>query len=137
MKASEHMRLGSMLQPQGFNKLFTEDGSSCAIGAIMQSSGIADSLAQVKFEVIVNIHATLRATFPILAQHPQFLPPGMAGDLDLLYGPRLTVQQTIIFLNNIARWPREQIADYLEKLEEAAEVQAAGATLKQGEYCEA
>lgn len=98
MRLSEAIRLGAMLNPQGWRRLKDFDGSTCAIGAALEAVG----------HKIIGGEADYRAArqaFPILCW---FAPRGM-------FGP--TVFETVWHLNDASGKTREQIADWVETLE--------------------
>lgn len=113
MKLSEAIRLGSMLKPQGFGELFTHLGdgrlASCAIGAaedaIYGEQNEASDYDADEGAVYVKFMGILR-TF--------------AGCPACSFGPHW-VQQVVHHLNDHHRWTREQIADWVEGIENAQE----------------
>jgi hypothetical protein len=105
MKLSEAIRLGSMIRPQGHGKLMS-DGRTCAIGAAAESAGL--SMDEEKG------WKRIRSVWPLLdetANHPCPPPPCHANDW--------VIANVIVSLNDDARWTREQIADWVETLEQA------------------
>lgn len=108
MQLHEAMRLGAVLGPQVFGKLWNEnsdDGSSCAIGSVLRSIG-AD-----KWKISSGIYpkgfTELVETFPVLitmVTHP------FGGHADKLW-------DIIIELNNYHMWSRERIAVWVQTIE--------------------
>lgn len=108
LKLSEAIRLGAMLKPQGYGMSWLTTGSvSCAVFGALQAVGAcgADS------GVLDRLRATWRDTlyFPILdmaATHP-------------VTGKTLRVRRIVFNLNDIRHWTREEIADWVESIEQA------------------
>lgn len=97
MKLSEAIRLGAMLKPQAFGKL--SDGvGTCALGAAEDAVGMS-----------------WFAAWPL--QHPAFT----AGCPACKYVPDVIDQATPAHLNDVHRWTREQIADWVESIEPSTE----------------
>lgn len=118
MKLSEAMRLGAMNGHQISYRLFDEQGGSCALGAVMFSSGAAHSLADIrKLDSIgADPREEIKKLFPILREWPTIVPDGLTREtIGRRYKP--TLFEVIIYLNNECGWSREQISDYIEKLE--------------------
>jgi hypothetical protein len=103
MRLSEAIRLGSMLHPQYFGSLFCmrigkEILASCALGAAIEATGTNN----------------MKLTFPYLAE--LVVPPiRMEHIFDL--GVKYELANAIAHLNDYARWTREDIADWVERLE--------------------
>lgn len=129
MKLSEAIRLGSMIRPQAFGSIKTHPGSgrraaTCALGA-----GLEAIKARVKVSIgrkgqfdtrgkplegrtvyTWNWPAELRPIVYALAEYPC-----LCG----ISHPSLTahVQTIIPHLNDVHRWTRQQIADWVEMVE--------------------
>jgi hypothetical protein len=107
MRLSQAIRLGAMLRPQGRAGLLV-NGKTCALGAACEAVGI--TTGQVKYDS--QAYKDLRAKWPFLdteAYHESL--PG--GD---------TVLVAIWKLNDIMGHTREQIADWVETIEEGTDV---------------
>lgn len=129
LKASEYMRLGAMLRHQVRGELFSPDGGSCAMGALMEATGTLPSFRSVpELRLMLfgaaNIDSQLktRAMFPLLGTKPK-LSPSPISELELV-GLVWDVWGVCVHLNNICGWTRERIADYLETLEALEEIPA-------------
>jgi len=97
MRLSEAIRLGAALRPQAYFALFDGVGT-CAFGAAFEANG----WAPVRWSTGWN-HADPEWRRPtnLTAVHP------------VTQGVRL-VKYIIISLNNVHRWTRERIADWVE-----------------------
>ncbi len=99
MRVHEAMRLGAMLDGQAFYQLQDRDGNTCAMGAALKA-------------------ATGKATWTDKAlafsawmvREPAVCPACTFTD---------DVMNTVVHLNNHHHWTREQIADWLQPIEEA------------------
>ena len=106
MKLSEAIRLGAMLRPQGHGGLRKSQGgvlATCALGAACDAVGIAIDASGSNMEA----YAALRARWPILREpvmHPE--DGNMERMLEITY-----------LLNDISKWSRERIADWVETVE--------------------
>lgn len=121
MILSEAIRLGSMLHPQAFGKLWCErrDGlfgpyireSTCALGAAFEAVGGYEARDFTPWSL-----------FSVSAACPQC-------------GVEATVSNQITHLNDDHRWTRERIADFIEELEQQQNsryVEAQGAEVTTG-----
>lgn len=95
MRLSEAIRLGAMLGPQLFGKLFDANGGSCAVGAAMKA---------------VGRRYVCSDDFPILNKQCNYYPVPIPREER--YGD--DVWSVIVWLNNEARWSRERIAEWVE-----------------------
>lgn len=103
MQLSEAIRLGAMIRPQCFGRLFL-NGRSCALGAAVEAAGVKLSDPQD--------YDALRARWPIL---------NVTIDDS-------TVLDTIVLSNDCSELTREQIADWVETIEaQAADLSLDGA----------
>ncbi len=108
MKLSEAMRLGAILRPQCVGRLFSSNGESCAMGAVIEACGIEDKNPHCT----VAIWNTTIERFPMLAWgHSRFVFPEMGGAY------RGDLWDAIVALNNVHKWTRERIADWVETIE--------------------
>lgn len=110
MRLSEAIRLGAMLKPQHFGSLRSDDGvATCALGAAEEASG-------ERWQVWYG-------------QHPACLQDTACPACT--YVPRFDLNQepTIAHLNDTHRWTREQIADWVETIEQQAGAQDSGGEL--------
>lgn len=114
MKLSEAIRLGAMLKPQGFGGYFVY-GKTCAMGAALDAIGqlrttyghSADA-PEVDFR---HYRLALNAAFPLLAMEPVACPRCGFATRGLV--------EAIQHLNDAPhRWTREQIADWVETIEQ-------------------
>jgi hypothetical protein len=101
MKLSELMRLGSMLRPQGFGKLMTSDGRSCAFGAAMEVLGKDTNPGHL--EELWEIF--------------DWTDEGASRDCPAACGRKGIPGGLILHLNDDHRWTREKIADWVESIE--------------------
>ena len=88
MKLSEAMRLGALLGPQAFGQFITKDGGGCAMGAAIQ--------------------ACSGAAWPVLLTYATCPACGEKNPAGAI----------IMHLNDDHRWTREQIADWVQTVEE-------------------
>lgn len=103
MKISEAMRLGAMMHPQGFGRLFdhrfndrtrqNEVISSCALGAVLDGGLLSTDLRCIEV-------------------YEKRLCPACQE-------PQANIEYIIVHLNDHHRWTREAIADWLETVESA------------------
>lgn len=105
MKLSEAIRLGAMLRPQAFGAWFSADGT-CAMGAAMDAVGLTESDYHRTWSVWPN-------TLEIRTRCPE------SRVEHCTCGPSLSIVMQC--LNDIHRWPREAIADWVEIQEKAWE----------------
>ena len=101
LKLYEAIRLGAMLRPKTKVRLFY-GGGSCAIGAAMEASGIPYN-TKLSFEEAEKVF-------------PQLLEISVRHPVDLF---RSELKRIIWDLNDNCGWTREQIATWLEPIEEA------------------
>lgn len=106
MTLSEAIRLGSMLGPQIRGHVVGPGHSSCALGAAMIA---------VRYHNRCGTPWELKALFPITASIVRC--PSCAGTPAVL-------SACIVHLNDAHRWTREQIADWVETLEQASTIRA-------------
>lgn len=110
MKLSEAIRLGAMLRPQqAFRTLFDpETGASCALGAAAEAMGLLDT---TQWNAFVGTGKG-PPEWKWIAERPyRRCPVGCARRDD--------VQELVIHLNNVHRWTRERIADWVATVEPA------------------
>lgn len=106
MKLSHAMRLGAMLKPQCYGHLSTRGSRTCAFGAAFDALGI---LAEVEETSLV---LTAPGRWPwILTEmcHP-------------VTGRTFAALNIIVLLNDQSLWTREEIADWVEKVEPAEDL---------------
>ena len=116
MTLSEAIRLGSMLGPQIRGHFVGPDHSSCALGAAMIAVGYHNRLA-TRWELKV----LLKALFPITTSIVRCPSCGAAVRTRCLVG---YLAGCIVHLNDAHRWTREQIADWVETIEQASTIRA-------------
>ena len=106
---SEYIRLGAMLRPQAFGWFF-KDGGSCAIGGVLEASGLRAYEEMMKSGP--ELQDQILARFPLLSidvTHAQI--PVKSGWI-------YNVWSAIVTLNNEPNcWSRERIADWVEGIE--------------------
>ncbi len=107
MKLSEAIRLGAMLRPQAFFRLFDRgNGGTCAMGAAADAIGALD-------------HQLNCYTSDFKSKRPNewrslFGVNPLCPTCAMTHG---SVCEVIVCLNNDQRWSREQIADWVETVE--------------------
>lgn len=107
MKFSEAIRLGAMLKPQGFRSIAANE-RTCAFGAAYEAVGILTAFLGTKD--YDRRRDLVYGAFPIIPKLPHkcfvcrafALPDGVI----------------VTHLNDQHRWTREQIADWIEKIEQ-------------------
>ena len=105
---SEAIREGAKLRPQQARNRLFEHGATCAAGAGLEAMGLTDA------DCVHGFHfgKFLIAAYPYLGREsvcPQRC-PDYVGDGSVL--------SVVTHLNDMHRWTREAIADWLEKEEE-------------------
>ena len=108
MTLSEAIRLGAMLSPQGFSG--TSVDGRCALASAADACGIPD-LAKGS---LINYKA-LKERFPVLVDEMMRCPVARQEYCLLL---TREVMGIIYHLNDVHRWTREAIADWVETLEQ-------------------
>jgi hypothetical protein len=104
VKLSEAMRLGSMLRPQVSGGFM--DQGSCALGAISDAVGIAAVAGDRPY---VN-YCALRKALPML--------DSVVATPECDGVRQRELYEAIYVLNDIHQWTREQIADWVETIEQ-------------------
>ncbi len=110
MKLSEAIRLGSMVHPQGIGKLRSvnlsnEVISTCALGAAYVASGLDIVTHTDNYDELIQL-------YPILSK--RVIQPLLGTGMELVH--------LIYWLNDSQRWTREAIADWVQTIEDEAEV---------------
>mgnify|MGYP001594985193 CR=1 FL=1 len=111
MKLSEAIRLGAAISPQTFYTLRNRLGGTCALGSAAAASGI--SLIKAESEIC----ATLRHMYPDLDYIIPICPVCLVRHISVgVVGEIVSCKciDIIIHLNDIHKWTREQIADWIE-----------------------
>lgn len=122
---SEYMRLGAMLRPQAFGCLFDGVGT-CANGAALEAMGWKPN----------------RDSLDAWDAREDLVPILQTVAIDPIGGYPTYVGLIIVDLNNIHRWTRERIADWVESIERerglipAADAPALSVTLGPAEAAE-
>ncbi len=111
MKLSEAIRLGAMLKPQAFGDMSIS--GSCALQSAAEALGLRHRM---------SIYCELPDIYPHLESLIVDLPDGLTGFMN---GPRVPLIEAIYTLNDIAKWTRERIADWVETIEREQEAAAA------------
>ena len=109
MKLSEAIRLGSMATVQGFGgaSILSND-APCALGAARLAIGGRAWCQLEAYDIIYR-------SFPISERE---MP--MPSELQEKYGKVSRISRTIWLLNDICKWSREAIADWVETIEAEA-----------------
>lgn len=106
MRLSEAIRLGSMLKPQAFD-YYAFDGGTCALGAAAEACSIdARTVGQVDIARLSEQHEWSLEKF---YEVPCPVCDVNHGDCD--------DENVIAHLNDVHRWTRERIADWVETVE--------------------
>ena len=111
MRLSEAIRLGALLKPQAFEKLFDGHGT-CAIGSAMDACG--DALSAYFCNAIQD--EIIHQRWPVLGQAGVRCPACWAGQY-VEHGSSDNVLCNITTLNDRHYWTREQIAEWVATLE--------------------
>lgn len=116
LRLSEAIRFGGMLKPQCIGFFDIETGGVCALTGAYEASG--QKLNLTKYGVPARIMAYLEKNYPILQK--KVLHPYLNLDDNKPYITKLT---SIIYqLNDIKGFTRDQIADYVEYIENLDEI---------------
>ncbi len=108
MKLSEAIRLGAMATEQGFGApSIASNEAPCALGAARIAAGLGDHCA-------VDCYSVLAYRWPVLYR---MVANPVAGRMEY-------VVDAIWSLNDVHRWTREQIADWIETIEAQHETPA-------------
>jgi hypothetical protein len=110
MKLSEAIRLGAMMKPQAYHS-GAWDGKSCALRAAADALGIPDLQCARSGPQVLNYYE-LQQRWPRLAEQADC--PACC----CRHGSLLSV---VFHLNDSYRWTREQIADWVEQIEQQHE----------------
>ena len=108
MKLSQAIRLGAMLKPKGHGGLLV-NGKTCALGAACEAVGI--TIGRVSCDT--KAYAEIQIRWPLL---------GMPANHELIPEGGATVMEAIWMLNDRQGLTREQIADWVETIEEGTDV---------------
>jgi hypothetical protein len=116
MKLSEAIRLGSMLRPQG-HRMLMSGGATCALGAALEAIG--EDVWRLNFNGDSAVDAVVKRAGWIDPEHvcpacgEKFDGRDETGEEDGFY--------VIAHLNDVHKWTREAIADWVEQIERAQE----------------
>ena len=110
-KLYEHIRLGALLRPQAFGAYFWE-GKSCAMGAAYESLHGAEAEQTTEAEQTIDFKWS---EFPV-AEVAVPARPTLHG---CCWHNSGTIRAIVQHLNDGHCWTRNQIADWLEPIEEA------------------
>jgi hypothetical protein len=102
MKLSEAIRLGAMLKPQAFGD-YTDGVGTCAIGAANEAIGSSADINTTHWESFLDMSVD-QSSCPVCAR-----------------SARVFEESLIVHLNDDHRWTREQIADWVETIEQQHE----------------
>lgn len=93
-KLSEAMRLGATFGHQCYGTYFSENHSSCALGAVIKATGIRGGLALIqRFPELCHYNYKIFCGFPKNGR---------------------TLREYIVYLNDTVGLSREEIAEWLE-----------------------
>lgn len=117
MMLHEAMRLGALLQPQIKGAFMTRNGT-CAWGATFQAVGYTADSLRAESDVLpewekLTLHAS--ASIP----HILKLSKKIENYPDVGIHEDGFISEIIVDLNDTCGWTREQIADWLQPIEEA------------------
>lgn len=114
MKLSDAIRLGALLRPQAFGRLFDADErATCALGAAYEAIGELDRFLEIDADPTAASMELLEPAFKVLTAWG-------TGQFVTCPGPQQVQMQlgaAITTLNDHHKWTREQIADWVETLE--------------------
>ena len=105
------IRLGAMLQPQGFGDLRDDEGGLCAWGAAYLAIGKLQESIDLPCD---DSDAADYERWPVSAVKAACPECGIVDELGYVIGG---------CLNDEHRWTRERIADWVETVEDAQEAQ--------------
>ena len=119
MKLNIAIRLGATLDPQAFGSFMDHRGGTCAWGAAFRA---------------ISLEPPPHDHFPTVLPDPDWkIADEKAGGCRVCgWGKFFQIRHMIAHLNDTHRWSREQIAAYLQPLEEAAELKEVQATDQRG-----
>lgn len=117
MKLSEAIRLGAMLRPQAFGHTYERPHDMSSPSDILKlnqtpakTCAIAAALEAVNRLNPMSLYADTRSLFPILTQIVKIPEDGyIKSEVGLL--------EAIVCLNDLHRWGRQRIADWVEQIE--------------------
>ena len=107
MLLSEAIRLGALLHEQAFGMLVDHEGRTCAAGAALEAIGM---LPVYDHRPLIITDLLMEPHFPIWSLTPRIRPGGPMPP-----GERLG--SLVMWLNDVLRWPREAIADWVQEVE--------------------
>lgn len=115
MKLSEAIRLGATVSPQHFGSYADGNGGTCALG----SAALAIGIDPIRMD-ISDDESAIDDAFPALGRYSRCPAHGC-----LLLNPNagFPVGVLIPHLNDRHRWTREQIADWVQTIEDAREIE--------------
>lgn len=105
-RLSEHILLGAMLKPQGFSCGSEHSAAlaTCALGAAAESMGFASAFSD-----------EMRSAFPLFDRNAEHPVRGFLAPMDGI----------IVDLNDMEKWTREDIARWVQSIEDQQESAAA------------
>ncbi len=105
MRLSEAIRLGAMLRPHGSNsdsmRWWVDHRPTCALGAALHAQGIA-AISGDGYSEIKKAHSWIDTESALCPSCPQYIQSPM---------------RVIYHLNDIHKWTRERIADWVATIE--------------------
>ena len=105
-KLSTFIRLGSKLRLKGIGLLEDDEGNTCALGAAFHAKS---GMSPREYGKMVEVSDKVSEMFPQLKNKIIF-------HIDDYFEERqYTLKQIIIYFNDLLKWPREQIANWLEE----------------------
>lgn len=117
MKLSEAIRAGAKIRPQGFGELYGSRGTTCALGAAMDGSGMYGRINVYKHFPVCTTEAF---AMPCDCASPGVVPHEAVRVKILAEG--------VAHLNDKHRWSREAIAEWVETVEKKLETEQAGSS---------
>jgi hypothetical protein len=110
MKLSDAILLGSTMKTQGFGALLADD-KTCAMGAAYDAIGILDEVLEGRN--FAERMAVIGPHFPAIASRSQIYD----CPVDLCPTCRCTIGAIATHINDLHRWTREQIAEWITTVE--------------------
>ena len=109
MPLSEAMRIGAMLNPQAVGAFKDESGATCAMGAACEAIGLCGLLTARYGSISELIPAEWHR---VLDYYAELECPGFCN------GNFRFVSDVIMHLNDVHQWSRENIANWVQSMEE-------------------
>lgn len=123
MRLSEAIRLGAMLKPQAFGSFFTRGSDVTVVGDVLglrrtadstcALGGALDAVGALEFSALEWVAYGLPSRWPVLRV------AATCPECGECCGAQGVWDVVAVHLNNKHRWTREQIADWVESIEQA------------------